>query len=227
MVQSLQEQATLKIVIVDDHSLMLAGTLNVLRNRYPEASITTAKTSREAIKEISSFEPDLIVVDLSIPQELGCKSEIDTGIELLKTIMQTYPDMNIMVQSSHVKTLVRIQHEIDNHRGGFTIADKMLTEKEMLTRVQYALDKVTHTKDLPNKLETKPVWLEVLSLAFEEGLKDKEIAKRMNVAERTLRHYWTKIQDILEIYPETDKKKEVRNLRVLTQIRAREEGLID
>jgi DNA-binding NarL/FixJ family response regulator len=132
-----------------------------------------------------------------------------------------------MVQSSHVKTLVRIQYEIDNHRGGFTIADKMLTEAEMLTRVQYALDKVTHTKDLQKKVEIKPVWLEVLNLAFEEGLKDKEIAKRMSVAERTLRHYWTKIQDILEIYPETDKNKEVRNLRILTQIRAREEGLID
>ena len=49
----------------------------------------------------------------------------------------------------------------------------------------------------------------------------------MNIAERTLRHYWTKIQDVLEIYPEADKKKDVRNLRILTQIRARKKGLMD
>lgn len=227
MVQSLQKNATVKILVVDDHSLLLSGTLNVLRDCYPEANIATAKTATEAKEQIIDLQPDVIVVDLSIPQKIGEKSEIETGIALLKSIMQDYPDMNIVVQSSHIKTLVRIQHEIDNHKGGFTIADKMLAEKEMLTRVQYALDGVTHTKDLPKKLEIKPIWLEVLSLAFEEGLKDKEIAKRMNIAERTLRHYWTKIQDVLEIYPEADKKKDVRNLRILTQIRARKKGLMD
>jgi len=62
----------------------------------------------------------------------------------------------------------------------------------------------------------------LLRLAFEEGLQDKAIAQKMNIAERTVRHYWTKLQDVLEIYPEDSK-----NLRILTLKRAREEGLID
>jgi DNA-binding NarL/FixJ family response regulator len=53
-------------------------------------------------------------------------------------------------------------------------------------------------------------------------LQDKAIAKRMNLSERMVRHYWTKVQDALEIYPEKDK-----NLRVLTLKRAREEGLLN
>jgi hypothetical protein len=44
----------------------------------------------------------------------------------------------------------------------------------------------------------------------------------MNAHERTIRNYWTKLQDALEIYPEEDK-----NLRVLTLKKAREEGLLD
>jgi hypothetical protein len=64
--------------------------------------------------------------------------------------------------------------------------------------------------------------LRVLTLAFEEGLKDKAIAERMNVSERMIRHYWTKIYDLLGVYPDANK-----NLRIQTKIRAREEGLID
>jgi DNA-binding NarL/FixJ family response regulator len=70
--------------------------------------------------------------------------------------------------------------------------------------------------------EFKPQWLDLLVLAFDEGLQDKEIAKRMCIAERTVRHYWTKIQDALEVYPEPGK-----NIRIQTELKAREEGLID
>jgi DNA-binding NarL/FixJ family response regulator len=71
-------------------------------------------------------------------------------------------------------------------------------------------------------LEVKPEWLEVLKLAFDEGLQDNAIAERMYKSERLIRHYWTKIQDLLEVYPEKGK-----NLRILTLKRAREAGLID
>jgi DNA-binding NarL/FixJ family response regulator len=64
--------------------------------------------------------------------------------------------------------------------------------------------------------------MEVLRLAFKEGLMDKAIADEMKVAERTVRHYWTKVQDALGVYPEAGK-----NIRIQTEIRAREEGLID
>jgi hypothetical protein len=37
-----------------------------------------------------------------------------------------------------------------------------------------------------------------------------------------VRHYWTKVQDVLGIYPE-----EGKNIRLQTELRAREEGLID
>ena len=48
------------------------------------------------------------------------------------------------------------------------------------------------------------------------------IAERISVAERTVRHYWSKIQDVLDVYPD-----EGKNIRIQTEKRAREEGLID
>lgn len=225
MSQDLPKQRE-KILVVDDHQLILGGTLDVLRKQYPEAEILTAKTVQETINQVSSFQPDLIVVDLSIPEKPGMIAQIDTGIQLIQKLMKKYPNLNIMVQTSHPKALVRIRHDIDNHQGGFTVADKGLDDQQRLIRVNLALEGGTHTKDLGRRIEVKPEWLELLRLAAEEELQDKAIAEQMNVAERTVRNYWTKIQDVLSIYPE-DSKKDRTNIRFKTVNHAREEGLID
>lgn len=210
------------IVAVDDHELILDGTIELLRQEYPDAEILTAKTAREVLELLENYLPNLVVMDLSIPEKPGMNAHIETGIQLLQKLMKQYPELNLMVQSMNVKALSQIKHEIDTHEGGLTIADKNLSKPEILTRVKWAMEGITHTKDLKMGLEVKPEWLEVLKLASDEGLQDKGIAKRMYKSERLIRHYWTKIQDLLEVYPEEDK-----NLRILTLKRAREAGLID
>jgi DNA-binding NarL/FixJ family response regulator len=216
----------LDILVVDDHQLILNGTLDVLNRQYPEANILKAQTAQETLTLLKSQPFDLIMVDLSIPNQPGETAEIDTGIKLLQTLLKEYPDRNFMVQTSYVKALIRIKHEIDNHQAGFAIADKGLPETEMLMRVNLALQGATHTKDIKTGIELKPEWLEVLRLAFEESLTDKAIADRMYKSERAVRTYWTKIQDVLGVYPE-DCKQSRKNMRIQTEIRSREEGLID
>ncbi|MBD2451597.1 response regulator transcription factor [Nostoc sp. FACHB-152] len=216
----------LEILVVDDHQLILTGTFDVLSRIYSEAKILKSQTAQETLILVQSHSFDLIVMDLSIPSQQGETAEIDTGIKLLQTLLKEYPDRNFMVQTSYVKALIRIKHEIDNHQGGFAIADKGLPESEMLSRVSLALQGATHTKDIKTGIELKPEWLEVLRLAFEESLTDKAIAERMYKSERAVRTYWTKIQDVLGVYPE-DCKQSGKNMRIQTEVRSREEGLID
>lgn len=225
MTQALIEQALLKILVVDDHESVLGGTIWVLNTKYPDAEIITAQTAESVLNVVNSLQPDLVVMDLSIPESLGMIARPDTGLQLLRNLMTNYPTLNLVVQSAHVKTLVRIRPEIDAYKGGFTVADKSLSSKEMLTRVDWALQGLTHTKDIKGTfvgLEVKPEWLQVLTLAFEEGLQDKAIALALRVSERMVRHYWTKLQDALGVYPDQGK-----NIRIQTEMRAREEGLID
>lgn len=220
-----------KVLVVDDHHLILSGTLNILQNQYPEMEVVIAQTAEDAYSKIKKVEKtnyffDLIIFDLSIPEKTGTIANIDTGIQLIKDVLNKYPNLNLMVQSSYTRALVRIKYEIDEHQGGFVIADKGLSEQDMLIRINLALQGATHTKDIKTGLELKPEWLEVLSLAFEEGLQDKIISEKMHLHERTVRTYWTKIQDALNVYPE-DCKQGGKNMRIQTEIRAREEGLID
>ena len=228
MSQTIPESTKLCILVVDDHEIVLGGTIDLLKQHYPQAEILTAQTVDSALSQVKLHMPDLIVLDLSLPATSGSSAQAESGVQLLKTLMQTYPTLNLTVQSTHVKALVRIRPEIDRHKAGFTVADKNLSSKEMLTRVDWALKGITHTKDIRRgrTLEVKPDWITVLKLAFHEGLQDRAIAKRMQVSERTVRHYWTKIQDVLEVYPDED-KQDGKNIRIQTEIRAREEGLID
>jgi DNA-binding NarL/FixJ family response regulator len=228
MGQNAPEPVKLQILVVDDHEVVLGGTIDLLKRQYPQAEILTAQAVDAALYQVEKYAPDLVVLDLSLPETQGGAAQAEAGVQLLKTLMQNYPTLNLTVQSTHVKALVRVKPDIDKHKGGFTVADKSLSSKEMLTRVDWALKGITHTKDIrPGRtLEVKPDWLTVLKLAFHEGLQDRAIAKRMQVSERTVRHYWTKIQDVLEVYPEED-KQDGKNIRIQTEIRAREEGLID
>jgi DNA-binding NarL/FixJ family response regulator len=212
----------MKILIVDDHRLLLNGTIALVSDRFTNAEIRAAQTVQEALQQVQECLPDLIIADLSIPEAVGTVAHIEHGLALLRIWMREYPDLNLMVQSSNVKSLIRLVPEIEAHQGGFTIADKSLPIDMLLTRIEWAMQGLTHTKDLKIGLEIKPEWIEVLHLAFHEGLQNKAIAQVMHKSERMIRHYWSKIQDALEIYPEDGK-----NIRALNQIRAREKGLLD
>ncbi len=214
------------ILVVDDHPTILNGTINIIYREYAEANIVKAQTAQETLSLIQSHQFDLVVMDLSIPDRTGESAKIELGIQLLQNLLKEYTHQNFIIQTSYVKALIRIKHEIDNHQAGFAIADKALPENEMLMRVNLALVGATHTKDIKTGIELKSEWLDVLRLAFEESLTDKAIAQRMYKSERSVRIYWSKIQDVLGVYPE-DCKQSGKNMRIHTEVRAREEGLID
>lgn len=223
MSQDLPKQETLKILVADDHALILSGTLDLLKQHYPQAEILTAQTTQNVLQQVKAFQPNLVIMDLSLPETSGDTPEINQGLKSLKTLIKTYSTLNLVVQSSYIRALVRIKPSMDAHEGGFTVADKGLSSQEMLKRIELALIGVTHTKDLKMpRGEVKPEWLELLNLAFAEGLEDKVIAERMQISLRTVRHYWSKVQDVLGVYPEDGK-----SLRIQTEKRAREEGFID
>jgi DNA-binding NarL/FixJ family response regulator len=223
MTSTISSQKPISILVVDDHESVLDGTILALKQQYPEAKIFKARTAQDAGDKIRSFELDLIVMDLSMPEKAGGIAKSDVGLQLLKYILQNYPNLNIVVQSANVRALIRLRPYIYEHEAGFTVADKGASLQDMLVRVEWSMQGLIYTpKDMRTGLELKEEWVTLLELAFDEGLQDKEIANRMNVAERTVRHYWSKIQDALNVYPETGK-----NIRIQTEILAREEGLID
>ncbi|NJL20950.1 MAG: response regulator transcription factor [Leptolyngbyaceae cyanobacterium SM1_3_5] len=212
-----------KIVAIDDHAMILTGIVDLLKQKYPEAEVWVAQTKQAGQELIASQHPDLAIVDLAIPNQTGSKATAENGVTLLEGLMQQSPLLNIAVLSANANPLVRLKPQIDNHEGGFTVSDKGWAIEEIVKRVNMALEGGRFLpKEMKLGLELKSEWLEMLRLAFEEGLTDKAIAQRMSVAEKTVQNYFTKVQDVLEIY-----REDGHNLRSQTARKAREAGLID
>ncbi|MBO1051928.1 MAG: response regulator transcription factor [Dolichospermum sp. DET73] len=225
MSQNLSEDLKLKVLVVDDHETILAGTVEVIKKQYPNAEIITAQTAQDVLNLINNFQPNLLVLDLAIPEYPGVNPVIETGLQILRTVMQKdyYPELHIVVLTSHRKSLVQVRDEIEKYeKGGFTVADKT-SLADFLKKVDWALQGISHTKDVGiSKLELKPEWFQVLQLAFIEDLKDTEIAKRQYISLRSIKNYWNKIRDVLGVYPEDDK-----DIKIQTYKKAKEEGFIE
>lgn len=219
------ERQPCKILVVDDHELILQGTIEALQRKYAKAEIITALTADRAEQLLKTLQPDLFLVDLAIPDREDVTARINTGINLLKIAMQQNSVLNIVVLSSYTKALVRIKSEIQSHQGGFTVADKTSIQ-DLLKKVSWSMDTISYTKDVKelNSEELKLEWYRVLELG-NRGLTDKEIAWEMKVAERTVWSYWHKIRDVLGIYPTPGERYERKKIQTLTK--ARELGFID
>lgn len=210
-------------LILDDHELVLKGTLEALKQNYPGAVVSTAQTVEIAQGQLRQSQPALMVMDLSVPVAFGAPARTENGLDLLRSSLETYSHLNFVVQTAFPKALVRLQPAIMNHSGGFTIVDKSLPIAELLQKVDWSLQGLVYTpREIRAGLDLKPEWIQILDLAFRDGLQDKAIAEQMNVSERTVRNYWTRIQDVLGVYPD-----EGKNIRIQTQIRAKASGLID
>ena len=210
-------------VVIDDHESVLEGTCSVLQAQYPDTSLVTASTADQVEKLIADSNPSLVIMDLSIPEATGDTSRAENGINLLKTLLTKYPKLNFVIQKRPhphphpPQTRNRHPPSRLHHRR------QKSTEERDADKVDWALKGLLYTPpEMSAGLEIKAEWLQMLQLAFLEGMTDKAIAKKMNVSERTVRHYWTRAQDALEVYPD-----EGINIRIQTYNRARETGLLD
>ncbi|MEM6450833.1 MAG: response regulator transcription factor [Cyanobacteria bacterium P01_D01_bin.105] len=211
-----------RFLVIDDHEAILAGTVPALQGAYPQAAIATAKDMRAAQQELARHLPDLVIVDLSLPESSAGTASAEVGMRLIDSLISSEQAPNIMVLSTNVKPLVRLKPVINAYGGGFVALDKSAPIEEMLHSVEIALRGSTH---LPPELRKRPEfdrkWLTVLKLKYQKGFSDRAIAKEMGISDRTVRNYWVRIQDSLGIHESPD-----LDLRVQIRIAARRAGLI-
>lgn len=214
---------TQRFLVIDDHEAVLAGTVPALKAKYPDAEILTAQDRQNAQKILQQYNPNVVVLDLSIPDKPNSPANPEVGIQFLRNLISSSQAPNIMVLSTNVQPLVRLKPLINSYEGGFAAMDKSMPIQEMLRLIELTLRGSIH---LPPQVRSRPEferkWLQLLQLKFREGLTDKAIAARMSVSDRTVRNYWVRVQDALGIYYETDK-----DLQFQIEIEARKVGLID
>jgi len=212
-----------KFLVVDDHEAVLEGTVPALKKQFPDVEILTAQDIQAARTQLTYHQPALVILDLSLPEKPYAPASSEVGIQFLKSLMSSSPAPNILVLSTNIKPLIQLKPLVNAYEGGFAAMDKALPIREMVRLVDAALRGSIY---LPPEIRARPEfdrrWLEVLSLKFKEGLTDKAIAERMQLSDRTIRNYWVRLQDALDVYEEPDK-----DVRIQIEIAARSLGLLN
>ena len=85
--------APLRIVIVDDHAVVRRGVRALLESQPGWEVIAEATTGREAVELVRRLHPDVIVMDISLP-ELN-------GLEATRQIAKESPDTEVLVLTMH------------------------------------------------------------------------------------------------------------------------------
>lgn len=85
------------IFLIDDHSLLRDGLIHLLERQDDFRICGQAGTGAEALDQIPNLEPDLVLLDMSLPDK--------NGLELIKELRAICPRARILVLSMHDETL--------------------------------------------------------------------------------------------------------------------------
>ena len=83
----------LRILVADDHELVRHGIRGLLRGRRGWKVIAEAANGREALEKANKLKPDVVIVDVSMP-------ELD-GLQATRQIRETTPNTEVVVLTMH------------------------------------------------------------------------------------------------------------------------------
>ena len=197
----------MRILLVDDHTLFREALLHVLRQFDDTAVVIEASTAREAIRLAAHYHDlDLILLDLTLP---GLN-----GLSALPELHELRPTAPLVILSASEDS-VDVRQALD--AGAMGYIPKSSSSHEMITALRLVLAgevyvspamlaavegleavavQVTAAAVRESADGLTPRQLEVLRL-MAQGLSNKGICKRLNVAEGTVKLHVTAIMRAL------------------------------
>ena len=195
---------TVRVLIADDQTLFRVGLARLLEEDPRVEIVGQAGDGAEAVKLAGSVMPDVILMDLKMPN-------VD-GIEATKQILAKHPS---------VKVLLLTTFEADNHviqalkagASGYILKDSrpdsivssllavMAGERVMASavanRVLEMLTGTTTPKEFYDGLTGREI--EILKL-LAGGMANKQIAYKLKISEKTVRNHVSNMYEKLNIY---------------------------
>lgn len=172
-----------RVLVVDNHFVARHG-LKVALDEMPEVEVCgEAASGTDAIKLAKSTQPDLVILDLSLP-ELN-------GFEVARIIRDTLPHTDVLVLTHHSSVEVAKAALRAGALGYLTKADG---EKEIVKAVQKIRHKRAYvTKPFAAKLQAEIQRLKALrsvpqSQLPDRGLESEELAAVLSQSEKRIRH---------------------------------------
>ena len=193
-----------RVMIVDDHEVVREGLRSLLRRRPELAVVGEADSVASAIEEARRTEPDVVIMDVRLPD--------GSGVEACREIRAERPDTKVLMLTSYAeeeavfasimagaigyllkqtstKTLIEA---IERAMRGESLLDPAVTQR-VLERVRSG--KPDEDEDLALLSEQERKILDLIA----EGKTNKEIAKEIFLSDKTVKNYVSSILSKLNL----------------------------
>lgn len=197
----------LRIVLAEDHTILREG-LRALLSADPDFEIIgEAQDGREAVRCVEKLEPDLLLMDLSMPRM--------SGMDAIREIKKRYPEIKIIALTVH-KTEEYLLNTLQAGADGYVLKDAthdelVLAIKNVMGGKSYLSPGVSE-KVIEGYLEGRESnrsmspWerlsqreREVLKL-IAEGYKNKEIAEDLCISLKTVEKHRANLMKKLDLH---------------------------
>lgn len=196
-----------KVLIAEDHAILREG-LRALLSRTPELDvISEAQDGQEAISLARQLGPDLILMDLTMPNI--------NGTEAMRTIKRNNPDIKIIVLTVH-KSEEYVRATLDAGANGYVLKDD--THNDLLTAIENVqkgnvylspgiCNKVINGYlNTPTKDTSSTPWNELtvrereVTKLIAEGKKSREVADYLSVSLKTVEKHRSNLMRKLDLH---------------------------
>jgi len=193
-------------MLADDHHLVRAG-IRALVEKIPGVTVTgEAGDGRQVLELIRTSEPDLLLLDLSMP---GLN-----GMETLVRLQKDFPNVRVIVLSMH-QSSEYVWEAMNSGAAGYLlkrggVADLEPAIRSVIAGKTYLSQEISERlrKELPlraSHLSKRPVdrltprQREILQL-LAEGETTKGIAITLNLSNKTVEYHRAKLMECLNIF---------------------------
>jgi DNA-binding NarL/FixJ family response regulator len=197
-----------RILIADDHAVYRRGLRSLLESQPGWEVCGEAADGREAVEQTELLEPDIVVLDISMPEL--------SGLEAARQILKVHPAAEILILTMHRSEEVARQVLLAGARGFVLKSDDddaviravrcLHRHKAFLTQevTAFVLDRyVENVSQLGGKqLDADPVTPrenEIIQL-LGEGKSNKELANTLGVSVKTIETHRANIMRKLHLH---------------------------
>ena len=202
-------ERVLRILVVDDHEVVRQGLVALLDRRAGFEVVAQAGSVAEAIATAARFEPDVVVMDVRLPDGSGIEAcrEIRAARPETRVVMLTsYPDEEAVLSaiiagaSGYLLKQVRgrdLVAALESVGRGDSLLDPAVTEKVM-QRVRTAASGAATDELADLTAQERRILLLVA-----EGMTNKEIAADVFLSDKTVKNYVSSILSKLNLQRRT------------------------
>jgi DNA-binding NarL/FixJ family response regulator len=175
----------IKVLIVDDHPVVRIGLRTMLESEKNIIVCGMAGSAKEAIAEVQRAHPDVVLMDLRMPET--------EGTEAISELRRLHPDLRILVLTNY---------EVDEYilralqAGAMGYLLKSTPQAEIVRAVEMVHENqrcvppniARRLSEMIGREELSQREIEVLTLVA-AGLTNKEVAQRLFISDKTARNH--------------------------------------